>query len=216
MCVFLTALLHSYHAVRIYSFCWFVVLIVPLSKLILGKEMLIIIKRKLSSTSPEGLVDKLNAKTLQKQLNYFSFFWTMTLSESNNVFICIYVLRDALMMPLLNRADNPTGPKKKACLDRGSIHFIHAANNSLWFSFEKVWKTLRANCWLQTDQHKSYNHRLLFNNCLQTICNHIKEYFVGQCNEFLDVHQSWTEHKETCVNTHNHWQQIHWLHVTLQ
>lgn len=73
MCIFLTALLHSYHAVRIYSFCWFVVLIVLLSKLILGKEMLIIIKRKLCSTSPEGLVDKLNAKTLQKQLNYFPF-----------------------------------------------------------------------------------------------------------------------------------------------
>lgn len=73
MCIFLTTLLHSYHAVRIYSFCWFVVLIVLLSKLILGKEMLIIIKRKLCSTSPEGLVDKLNAKTLQKQLNYFPF-----------------------------------------------------------------------------------------------------------------------------------------------
>lgn len=73
MCIFLTALLHSYHAIRIYSFCWFVVLIVLLSKLILGKEMLKIIKRKLCSTGPEGLVGKLNAKMLQKQLNYFPF-----------------------------------------------------------------------------------------------------------------------------------------------
>lgn len=73
MCIFLTALLHSYHAIRIYSFCRFVVLIVLLSKLILGKEMLIVIKIKLCSTSPEGLVGKLNAKTLQKQLKNFSF-----------------------------------------------------------------------------------------------------------------------------------------------